>query len=134
VVSIRRVRAGAEAVMVESGEWRRSMNAFGFPCKTPGCDGWVVVQPEEMPGGKNIRRKCHGCQQEHDYSFSEKIILNEIPCKRDGCKHPLSVHSMRRAEKRPSVEEGRYNIHSDKTDGDACSEPGCDCFAYLSYA
>jgi hypothetical protein len=110
------------------------VNPFAFPCKTRGCEGWVIVQPEEMPHGETIRRKCLGCQQEHDYRFSEKTIMSELPCKREGCKHPVSVHNTKRADKKQPLEgQGSYNIHSDEPEGDACSVPGCDCFAYLSY-
>jgi len=66
-------------------------------------------------------------------------------CKREGCGHPISLHNMRRAEKRakkqggvalvsdfPSGQQESINYHSGKNDEDACSEPDCDCIMYVS--
>lgn len=63
-------------------------------------------------------------------------------CKRDGCKHPLSVHNISRAEKHamiegimlsdfPSGQRDEFNIQSGTADS-SCSEDGCDCYAFLS--
>lgn len=87
------------------------MNVFIFPCKTTGCEAWLEM-PEDKPRDENIRLKCPVCQKEHRYKFSEKQISAVILCKRDGCKHPLSVHNTSPVE--------------------SCSARGCECLAYLS--
>lgn len=64
------------------------------------------------------------------------------PCKRAGCGHALSVHNLSRAEKRakmqgtvlsdyPSAHQEDFNIQAGRSNT-SCSEPGCDCLAYLS--
>ena len=64
-------------------------------------------------------------------------------CKRDGCGHSISAHTMRRAEKRarmtgtmvsdfPSGHEEPFNYHSGRNDDDACSETDCTCLMFVS--
>jgi hypothetical protein len=64
-------------------------------------------------------------------------------CNRDGCGHPISAHTMRRAEKRahiegtmlsdfPSGREEPFNFHSGASDYDACSETDCRCLMFIS--
>lgn len=68
---------------------------------------------------------------------------NDPLCKRDGCGHPISAHTMRRAEKRadmagtmvsdfPSGRQEPFNMHSGKSDYDACNETECTCVMFLS--
>jgi hypothetical protein len=69
-----------------------------------------------------------------------KSMDNDPLCK--GCGHPISVHIMRRPEKRtriagtmvsdfPSGREEQFNPHSGRSD-DACSEADCSCLAFVS--
>lgn len=70
--------------------------------------------------------------------------MADLTCKRDGCGHPMSRHTMKRAEKRAKLEgtivldfpssgqKGSYNYHSGMTDGDACSEDDCRCTMFDS--
>jgi hypothetical protein len=69
--------------------------------------------------------------------------MSEDPlCKNNGCGHPMSVHNMGRAEKRAKKQgtmvsdypsgQGDFNYHSGMSDGDACSNPDCDCIMFIS--
>lgn len=70
-------------------------------------------------------------------------MSENLPCTNEGCEHPYSIHTMRRADKRdllrgtrtmrsdfPSGRREQFNIYSGRADDDACSEPGCKCIAY----
>lgn len=69
--------------------------------------------------------------------------MNDDPlCKRDGCRHPLSVHNLSRAEKRskmegtalsdyPSAHQEDFNIQAGRSNT-SCDEAGCACLAFLS--
>jgi hypothetical protein len=69
-------------------------------------------------------------------------MADDTPCKRAGCGHPISIHTMRLAEKRAQLEgtivldftsgrEDPYNYHSGTTNS-SCSDPNCRCLAFDS--
>ena len=62
------------------------MNAFGFPCKTGGCNAWLklgemqedTLRAIRVPlnlGPDPVRLKCPDCGQEHDYRFTDREIV-----------------------------------------------------------
>lgn len=65
------------------------------------------------------------------------------PCKRAGCKHALSIHTLTIAEKRNKLEgtisldfpsgqrDREFNIQAGRSNS-SCSESDCDCLAYMS--
>jgi hypothetical protein len=69
-------------------------------------------------------------------------MAEDTPCKRAGCGHPISIHTMRLAEKRaqlegtialdfPSGREDPFNYHAGRSNS-SCNEPGCGCLAFIS--
>jgi hypothetical protein len=70
------------------------------------------------------------------------VEMPDLPCKREGCGHPVSVHNTYPAEKRaklrglmvsdfPSSHREEFNIQAGKANS-ACDEPDCQCAAYIS--
>jgi len=67
---------------------------------------------------------------------------NDPDCRRDGCGHPLSAHTLSQAEKRaekkgtivtdlPFRQPDPFNYHAGRSNS-SCAESGCDCLGYLS--
>ena len=66
----------------------------------------------------------------------------DLPCKRDGCGHLISVHTTAPAEKRaklhgtmisdyPTAGREEFNIHAGRSNS-ACDDPDCSCIAFIS--
>jgi hypothetical protein len=66
------------------------MRAFGFPCKTPGCEVWLKLgdMPEDEPrairfpinlGDDWQKLTCPECKQAHDYKFADREIRHVTP-------------------------------------------------------
>lgn len=65
------------------------MKAYGFPCKTPGCETWIPLRnmPDDGPrtmhfpinlGPNELRLTCAGCNQEHEYLFTDRQIVQVV--------------------------------------------------------
>ena len=62
------------------------MRNYGYRCKTPGCEAFLVVgelpekTPHNVPVPVNLGDdpriyECPECEQQHDYYFSERVIV-----------------------------------------------------------
>jgi len=69
-------------------------------------------------------------------------MSDDALCKKAGCGHPLSVHTLSRAEKYakirgtalsdwPSTDPRDFNSQAGRSNT-SCVEPGCGCLAYQS--